>query len=139
MYDKCLFKKIQGVPIGAQVVTNQTSIHEDVGLIPGLSKWLRIQSSHELWCRQQRQLRSWVAVTVVESNDSTPSLGISIQNACFNTLKLQLLNIYVNNQSSKVFKYNIVYKTWFCISTNYFTIIIECYFLSLRNIKYENN
>ena len=29
-----------GVPIVAQWVKNPTSIHEDVGLIPGLAQWL---------------------------------------------------------------------------------------------------
>ena len=43
---------------------------------------LRIQRCHELWCRSQRQLRSFVAVAVAKasghSSDSTPSLGTSI-------------------------------------------------------------
>ena len=29
-----------GVPIVAQCLVNQTSIHEDVGLIPGLAHWV---------------------------------------------------------------------------------------------------
>ena len=41
-----------------------TSIHEDVGLIPGLASALRIWHYHELWCRLQMLLRSGVAVAV---------------------------------------------------------------------------
>ena len=48
---------------------------------------LRIQHCHELWwCRSQMQLRSRVAVAVVQvgsySSDSTPSLGTSIYHGC---------------------------------------------------------
>ena len=30
-----------GIPIVAQQVKNPTSIHEDVGLIPGLTQWVK--------------------------------------------------------------------------------------------------
>ena len=30
-----------GVPVVAQQVRNSTSIHEDVGLIPGLAQWVK--------------------------------------------------------------------------------------------------
>ena len=30
-----------GVPVVAQQVKNPTSIHEDVGLIPGLAQWVK--------------------------------------------------------------------------------------------------
>ena len=30
-----------GVPIVVQWVTNPTSIHEDVGVIPGLTQWVK--------------------------------------------------------------------------------------------------
>ena len=39
---------IQGVPVVVQQVMNQTGIHEDTGLIPGLSR-LRIWHCCELW------------------------------------------------------------------------------------------
>ena len=34
-------KSLGGVPIVAQQFTNPTSIHEDGGLIPGLSQWVK--------------------------------------------------------------------------------------------------
>ena len=30
-----------GVPVVEQEVKNQASIHEDVGLIPGLARWIK--------------------------------------------------------------------------------------------------
>ena len=38
-----------GVP--GSVVMNPTSIHKDMGLIPGLVQWIKIQRCQELWCR----------------------------------------------------------------------------------------
>ena len=40
---------IGGVPFVAQQLRNPTSIHEDMGSIPGLIHWLRIWHCRELW------------------------------------------------------------------------------------------
>ena len=59
-------------------VKNLTSIHDDAGLIPGLSQRSGIRNCHELWCRWQRRLGSLLAVAVAVagscSSDLTPSL-----------------------------------------------------------------
>ena len=69
----------------AQQLTNPTSIHEDVGSIPGLDR-SGIWRCHELWCRSQTWLGSRVAVAVAWasgcSSNSTPSLGTSIWRRC---------------------------------------------------------
>ena len=36
-----LERGLEGVPIVAQQVKNPTSIHVDVGLIPGLAQWVK--------------------------------------------------------------------------------------------------
>ena len=36
----CGVQDSQGVPVVAQQVRNPTSIHEEVGLIPGLTQWV---------------------------------------------------------------------------------------------------
>ena len=82
-------KKKLGSSPHSSVITNLTSIHEDVCSIPGLAWWpcqLRIWHCCEIWCRLQMQLGSWVAVAVVHascySSDLTPSLGTSIGHKC---------------------------------------------------------
>ena len=46
----------------AQWVMNLTSVHEDVGWVPGLAHWVR---SSIVWCRLQMWLGSRVAEAVV--------------------------------------------------------------------------
>ena len=53
--------KIQRVAIVAYQVKNLTSIHEDLGLIPGLTQLVKIWRCNEL-CRLKTRLESGVAV-----------------------------------------------------------------------------
>ena len=38
-------KYFSGVPVVVQWVTNRINIHEDVGLIPGLTQWVKDQAA----------------------------------------------------------------------------------------------
>ena len=53
-------ENLYGVPIVAQRVKNLTSIHEEVGLIPGFAH----RCCLELWCWSQMRLGSSIAVGV---------------------------------------------------------------------------
>ena len=54
------------------VETNPTRNHEVTGSIPGLTRGLRIQHCHELWCRSQMWLGSCDAVALAQAAAVAP-------------------------------------------------------------------
>ena len=59
----------------AQGVKKPISMHEDVGLIPGLDQC--VKRSSELWCRSQTLLRSGIAVAIVKLTATAPIQSIA--------------------------------------------------------------
>ena len=58
-------KKPLGSSHGGSAEMNPTTIHGDVGLIPGLAQWVQDLVFRELWCRSQTWMGSHVAVAVM--------------------------------------------------------------------------
>ena len=71
-----------GIPIVAHWVKNLTSIHQDEGSIPGLTKWVKdpklLQTAEvvQIWCCRG------CGVGLSCSSNSAPSLGTSICHRC---------------------------------------------------------
>ena len=88
---------IFGVPIMDQRITNLTSIHEDVGVTPGLTQW--VKDSVLPWAVVQvtDAARIWhcYGCAVGCSSNSTPSLGTSICHGCGpkKTTTTKILNV----------------------------------------------
>ena len=76
---KCLsIQQWSGISTVAQQVKNPTSIHEDVGPIPGLPQWVKdLVLPGTVWYRSQVWLGSYVAMAVAMasscSSNSTPN------------------------------------------------------------------
>ena len=83
---------------------NPTSIHEDVGLIPGLTH--RVKDPALLWSKTWLGSRVAVAVAYVSgySSDLTPSLGTSICHKCGPPKKPEQTKKYLktNNENTTI-------------------------------------
>ena len=80
-----------GVPDVAQQVKNPAGIHEEAGLIPGLSiSGLRIGYCPELQCRSQMQLGSRVAVALIQplTRELPYSTGTALKRHMKNYMKM---------------------------------------------------
>ena len=78
-------KKVWGVPILAQWVKNQTGIHQDPGLTPGLAQWLKDPMLLQVVYVSdvpQSGVAEAVAQAGIFSSNSTPSLGTFICHRC---------------------------------------------------------
>ena len=57
-------KMLEEFPLWLSGLSTWCYLCEDVGLIPGLAQWVKIQCCRELWCRWQLGLGSGVAMAV---------------------------------------------------------------------------
>ena len=68
LFSDCLvYLKVARSSHPGSAETNLTSTHEEAGLIPGLTQWVKDPALpyRKLWCRSQMRLASGVAVAVV--------------------------------------------------------------------------
>ena len=63
--ENCFSLKMSSQEFPLWLSRNESNIHEDTGLIPGLTQWVKDWHCHELWCRLQTPLGSCIAMAVV--------------------------------------------------------------------------